>query len=65
MDVWNGRRKVGAVVLALVWPMVAGCTIAPKRFHDMSNPAPLVRRGPRRWATGCRRASSCRPCWTG
>ncbi len=43
MDVWNGRHTLRAVVLALVWPLFAGCTIAPKRFHDVSNPAPLVR----------------------
>jgi hypothetical protein len=46
MDVWNGGRNrprlAGALALA-VWVTSPGCTIAPKRFGDTVNPAPLVR----------------------
>lgn len=38
MDVRRGRR-----LLVLAACAAAGCTLAPRKFHDISNPAPLVR----------------------
>lgn len=47
MDVWSGGRdrSRSAIPLAMAGLLagLSGCTIAPKRFSDTANPAPLVR----------------------